>query len=293
MTESALKYKGYLIHLSHYDPSWCERKAEEKPFSLKVALEVVGALAEFNFNALIIDCADGVTYASHPELKRHYSVPMSDLRELATAARKSGLEIIPKLNFAKSPRDQHDVWMRPHSVDAGLTAQDENYWKVAGELIDELVEVCKPESFFQIGMDEDDDRSLEQYVEAINILKDLIGKHNLRTMMWSDACSVNYPGKPEIRGKRALASEKLLDHDIVQIIWSYRNVFGELVKRIAGEGFDLWVAPGTSPEHIAEWKKTLIDAGGVGLLMTQWVNCDEDNRDSLLERIRTVGPAYA
>ncbi len=293
MTESTLKYRGYLIHLSHYDPRWCERKAEEKPFSLKVALEVVGALAEFDFNTLIIDCADGVTYASHPELKRHYSVPMSDLRSLADAARKLGLEIVPKLNFAKSPRHQHDAWMRPHSVGTGYTAKDESYWKVAGELIDELVEVCQPESFFQIGLDEDDERTLEQYVESIHVLKGLLGRHNLHAMMWSDACSVNYPGEPEIRGKRAHDAEKLLDHDIVQMIWSYRKVFPELVKRIAGEGFDLWVAPGTSPEHIREWKKALIDAGGVGLLMTQWVNCDEDNRDSLLERIRTVGPAYA
>ena len=29
MPKPALSYRGYLIHLTHYDPRWCERKDQE------------------------------------------------------------------------------------------------------------------------------------------------------------------------------------------------------------------------------------------------------------------------
>lgn len=33
--------QGYLLHLPHYDPWWCGRMAEEKPFDLAVGLEII------------------------------------------------------------------------------------------------------------------------------------------------------------------------------------------------------------------------------------------------------------
>jgi len=293
MVEHTLAYRGYLIHLTHYDPRWCERKETEQPFSVEVAAAVLEELARYDFNVLIVDCSDGVEYASHPELKRHYSVPMKDLAALVKLAHEKGMDVVPKLNFAKSPRHQHDTWMRPHSTGTGYEVGDKAYWQGAGELMEELIGVCQPKEFFHIGMDEDDERTLEQYVGAVHVLRGMLKAKGLRTMMWSDACSIHYPGEPEKRGRRAAEAEKHLEQDVVQVIWNYRQVFPEMVRRIRQGGFDLWVAPAGTPELIEEWKRLMAAEEGQGMLMTQWVSCVEANREGMLERVRTAGPAYA
>jgi len=84
----SLPIRGYLIHLTHYDPTWWERKPREKPFDLDVALEIVDALAAEGFNLLVIDCFDAVKYKSHPELAKRYTVPMKQLQTLVAAARR-------------------------------------------------------------------------------------------------------------------------------------------------------------------------------------------------------------
>jgi len=81
--------RGFLMHITHYDPKWCRAKTEEKPFDLDMGLEIVDTMAEVGLNLLVIDCADGVAYRSHPELARHYTVPMSHLEKLAARAGES------------------------------------------------------------------------------------------------------------------------------------------------------------------------------------------------------------
>ena len=71
---NAIRNCGYLIHITHYDPAWCRRKARERPFDLPTALAVVEALAEEGFTHLVIDLKDGVAWRSHPELRKHYTV---------------------------------------------------------------------------------------------------------------------------------------------------------------------------------------------------------------------------
>jgi len=94
--------RGFLIHISHYDPQWCKVKAREKPFDLDLGLEIVDTMWEVGLNLLVIDCADGVRYKSHPELARKYTVPMSHLGKLVNRAQEKGIEVVPKLNFSQS-----------------------------------------------------------------------------------------------------------------------------------------------------------------------------------------------
>ena len=68
--------RGYLLHLTHYDPLWYIRKPKEKAIDIDLALEIIDAIAKAGFNLLIIDCADGLRYKSHPELRRRYSLPV-------------------------------------------------------------------------------------------------------------------------------------------------------------------------------------------------------------------------
>ncbi|HUT56833.1 MAG TPA: hypothetical protein VNA25_03035, partial [Phycisphaerae bacterium] len=74
MSKSKPVHLGYLIHITHYDPAWVPRKARERPFDLATGLAVVEALGAEGFTHLAIDCADGVAYRSHPELRKRYTV---------------------------------------------------------------------------------------------------------------------------------------------------------------------------------------------------------------------------
>jgi len=284
--KDVLPIRGYMVHLTHYDPRWCQRKSREKAFDVKVALELVDAMGEAGLNLLVIDCADGVKYKSHPDLARPYTAPMGHLRKLVGRARKKGIDVVPKLNFAMSPLHQHNQWFRPYRN----YWDDETYWKHAFQLIDELVDVCKPERFFHIGMDEDHDRTIDEFAAAINTLHEGLEERGLRTIMWKDWQM--YPGGRVHREKSYLA-EKKIPRDVVQLLWNYRYALPDVIRRLRRKGFEVWGAPGGTPEQVAEWRDQLLRCGGQGMLLTKWVPCRPGNRREMLKLIRTCGPVIA
>src|SRR5713226_10417954 len=97
-----LPLRAYLLHLTHYDTAWCRRKARERRFSLRLALEAVDAMAAAGYTTLVVDCEDAVRYQSHPALARPYTAPMRDLATLAQRARQRGLDVVPKIKFSQS-----------------------------------------------------------------------------------------------------------------------------------------------------------------------------------------------
>ncbi len=198
---------GFLLHITHYDPVWVRRKPREKPFDLELALEIVDLLAAQRFTHLVVDCADGVAYRTHPELKRRYTAPMAHLAKLVGRAHDVGLDVIPKLNFAQSDFHCHNHWMLPPGQKWSRHFDDQAYWRTAFELIDELIDVCRPARYFHIGMDEDHLRSYAQYVEAIKTLRHGLRQRKLRAMMWNDS-AINY-GPGFIHRDKALAAEPI------------------------------------------------------------------------------------
>jgi len=292
MSKKPLDVTGLLIHVTHYDPVWCERKEREKPFDLGVALEIVEAMSAVGMNALVVDCADGVRYRSHPELARHYSVPMRDLATLACSAAKHDIDLVPKLNFSKSGRNRHDEWLRPCAKPVSwLDGQDE-YWKVAEDLVAELVGVLRPKRFFHAGMDEDHYRSLKQYARAIRTLRKIVRKHHLRTVIWNDSCHFGDACLAQVHADKSRAAEDLLPRDIVHVLWDYERAHPAIVRRIAKKGFEVWAAPGASARKVRDWRRAVASCGGSGLLMTRWIQCDPANRGRLLDMVRALGPEY-
>jgi hypothetical protein len=275
--------RGYLLHLTHYDPWWFKRKGRERAPDMKLAAELVGAMAEADMNLLVVDCADGVRYKSHPELKRRYSVPMSALKKLAARARKRGIEVVPKLNFAQSHFHRHNEWFRPHH----WLFDSEEYWRIAFELIDELIGACAPERFFHIGMDEDHGRSHAQYAQAILTLHEGLAERGLRTVMWKD--DQTYPGA-DVHREKSRAAERKIPKDVVQVVWHYKTVLKQTVRRLTRKGFEVWGDPGAEPEQVAAWRDCILRYGGTGLLLTQWVPCRPGNRRRLLRVVRELGP---
>jgi hypothetical protein len=288
---SKLPVRGYLIHLTHYDPRWYKAKGRERPFDLDLGLEIVNALAAEGFNLLIVDCADAVRYRSHPEFSRRYTVPMKNLETLAAAASQHGLDVAPKLNFARSEINTHNHWMRAPGESWHHHFDDATYWRMAFEVADELIAACRPRRFFHIGMDEDHDRSYRQYIEAIKTLHAGLKKRKLRTLVWNDSGIAYASG--QIHAEKSLAAEQAVPKAITQIIWRYDAVPKAAIARVGRLGFELWGAPGwRRPAQATAFRDAVLRAGGKGLLMTTWMPCRASNRRALLESIRAMGPIY-
>lgn len=111
--QETLPVRGFLMHITHYDPRWYSKKDKEIPFDLAPGLELIDMMAQADLNMLVIDCADGLKYTSHPELARHYSVPMNTLAQLTQRSEQYGIEVVPKLNFSQSGLHCHNHWFRP------------------------------------------------------------------------------------------------------------------------------------------------------------------------------------
>ena len=209
---------------------------------------------------------------------------MTHLEQLVKRAREKDIEVVPKLNFSQSSRYHHNDWFRPHHD----LFDNAEYWRIAFELIDELIHICRPDRFFHIGMDEDHDRAHSQYIKAIEVLRNGLMERHLRTIVWNDS---SYGGRTRVHAEKCIAAEKEISKDIVQVVWDYGGVQPEIVKRLVKQEFEVWGAPGWSAEKVTEWRKVLLGNEGKGLLLTQWIPCVEENRSKLLQFIRTVGPA--
>ncbi len=279
-----LPVRGYLLHITHYDPRWWAEKDGEQPFDQALGLDLVDAMAEAGMNLLAVDIADGVRYASHPELARPYSVAMTALSELVARAGGHGIEVVPKLNFSQSGLHHHNDWFRPHNM---LFDTDE-YWELAFEVVDELIEVVHPARFFHVGMDEDHWRSYGQYVAAINTLHAGLATRGLRTVIWNDSAGL-YP-QAAIHRDKSLLAEAIVSKDIVHVVWDYGGAPEETLRRISKAGFEVWGAPGRDAALVAEMREAVKRAGGSGLLLTRWMPCVERNRQDLVESILALGP---
>ena len=284
--------RAFLLHLTHYDPVWCRAKGRERPFDLDLALELVDTMAEEGFNLLVIDCADAVRYRSHPELAKRYTVPMSHLETLAARAVDLGVEVVPKLNFSRSATNRHSEWMRVKDEEWFIPFDEpEAHWNMAFELIDELTAACRDVRSFHIGMDEDHQRSLKQYADDIALLHARLEERNLRTLMWNDSGITTY-ASGHVHAEKAVYAEQHIPADVVQVLWQYRVVPSENIRRIRVAGFELWGAPGRDPEQARQFRNEVLQAGGTGLLMTYWIPCRKSNRAELLRALRTLGPVY-
>ncbi len=281
--DEVLPVRGFLLHMSHYDPVWVKKKGREKPIDLDLALEIVDAMAEAELNLLVIDLADGVKYKSHPELARRYSVPMASLRKIVARVQKQGIDVVPKLNFSGSGVNQHSHWLRPYN----MPFEGEEYWRHVWALVDEAIDACQPGRYFHIGMDEDHWHSLRQFAETINVLDEGLKERGLRTVMWKDCQDYS---TAEACKEKSRASESKIAKDVIQVPWGYARVKDEEVRRLRRKGFEVWGAPGREPDNVRGWRDALLRYGATGILLTQWVPCRPGNRGKLLKTVRDLGP---
>jgi len=274
-----LPIRAFQLHLTHYDPMWVKRKAVERRFNMKLALEVVDRAAAAGFTHLIVDIEDAVRYASAPQLRRSYSAPMRDLATLAARARARGLDVIPKSNFSQSPLHQHNHWFRPYHD----LFDSPEYFRRAFRIIDEIRRACRPKRFFHIGMDEDHERSHAQYVRAIKALSAGLKRRGLRAVVWND--TAEQWNRAEVYAEKCQAAEARIPRSVVEVVWDYHGVRADVFRRIRRRGFELWVAPGWKEEQIGRMHAAALRAGARGIVFTLWIPCQPKNRGRFLARI--------
>ncbi len=287
---NAVKVKGYLMHLTHYDPAWVKLKHLEKRFSLPLALSLVDEIARAGLNTVIIDVEDAVLYKSHPELRRAYSAPMSDYRRLVTHALKKGLTVVPKLNFAKGT-DVHNAWMSPYDEFPDTPA----YFDRAMMLVDELIKGLDIGAI-HIGMDEDD-RGNREFLHTIKELHRRLAERKLRTIMWADVGHMWAP----VRHAKFKAVLPSIPRDVVMIPWNYDLVsLRRWVRLMAGMGFAVWGGTGPAGGKYAEmtepnmrmWAKDIKLGGGNGLVATFWQPLKTANAKAMRQAIREAGRLF-
>lgn len=290
-----MKWKAFLLHLTHYDPVWLKQKDTEKRFHRKTAEALIRTAVESGFNMLIIDIKDAVRYKSLPHLRKRYTVPMHELKELTALAKGLGLEVVPKLNFSKSPEHRHSHWLWEEQTPPDSPA----LWKQAMKAVDEVVAVMKPR-FLHVGMDEDDTRSPDEYKNALLFLHKQLKRRNLRMIMWADC---GHRWRPAERWK-VVPAIKAIPSDIILMPWNYDHPLEDWVRTFMHWGFDVI---GTSScikpikamkkhallKNTNQWIDTLRRLKALGIIVTQWTPCQTKNAGRMLKAVRACKPLLA
>ncbi|MFW6303661.1 MAG: hypothetical protein ACOC2L_03485 [Candidatus Sumerlaeota bacterium] len=288
---SPLEHRAYLLHLTHYDPRHVLEKDVEIPFSMETVRKVIDVVVASGFNTLFVGVSDGIVYKSHPEFKRHYSQPGESLVEICEYARRQGLEVSAKLNFSQSEINCHNHWMRGPEEEWHTHFDDAYYWQTASECIDEVIELCSPERYFHVGMDEDHNRSYSQYVSALRRLDKMVRDRGLRPISWSDS-ALDYPSG-DIYVEKSKLAEKEIDPSLIRWMWNYWAVPREAAESIIENGHELWCAPGNrDADQIVAFRDLTKEVGGKGIVMTNWNIANKPNEDELLLRLKETGPLF-
>jgi len=288
-----VEFRAYLMHLTHYDARWVAKRWSSQPFDMNVARQLVPLLADCRINNIIVDIGDAVRYRSHPELTRKSSAPMSDFAELVKLAKSFDIDVIPKLNFAQSrDTDFHNHWFRPYDA----LDDTDDYFRIAFDLIDELIDIVKPR-YFHIGMDEDHDRPADKYVRCVKLLNRGLKARGLRTIQWIDL------DKAWARGpwrRSALKSREALDKlpkDVILTHWVY-DQFKPLrwVKRHVDDGRT--VLGGTLHRSVLQgevmraFTREVVARNALGMVATIWLPLRKSNLNDLTHVARLSGRVF-
>lgn len=109
--------------------------------------ELIDRMVKVGMNLLVIDIGDAIAFESHPEIAAGGAWSHRKMRDEIKRLRDLGIEAIPKMNFSTA----HDIWLGEYS----RMVSTPTYYKVCGELIDEVIDVFDTPRFFHLGYDEE------------------------------------------------------------------------------------------------------------------------------------------
>ncbi len=156
----------------------------------------------------------------------------------------------------------------------------EESYQIAFDLIDEIVEVCKPQHYVHIGHDEvyqigvckrcrqKDPAVL--FAEHVTRLHDHIAKKGLKTVMWADMVQI-----PLIKPYRTQRAITMIPKDILLLdfVW-YFKTDADIEDNLLKHGFSVAVGNLYS-SHFPRYRSRMLKKNMVGGQISLWVSSDE------------------
>lgn len=141
------KMWAMLVHLG--TDLWDEKFSyDEVAFDDDLWESILRQSADTGINAIVLDLANAIEYASHPEIVKKGAWTRKRVRTEVKRCREMGIALIPKLNFATP----HCKWLGRYSRMISTT----EYYQVANDLIKEVYELFEHPEYIHLGMDEED-----------------------------------------------------------------------------------------------------------------------------------------
>lgn len=147
---------------------------------------IVEQSAKCELNTIVLDCGNGIEYASHPEIVKEGAWTRKKVRDEIKRCKALGISLIPKLNFATP----HDMWLGKYA----RMVSTEEYYKVANDLIKEVYELFDHPEYIHLGMDEEDAKHVAKHEFALYRQGELYW-HDLRFLI---DCVADTGAKPWI-----------------------------------------------------------------------------------------------
>ena len=163
--------------------------SDEVRFDDKVFHEAAERMVAKGLNTLVLDLGEGLFYPSHPELAVKGTWSVTKMREELKYLRGLGLTVVPKINFSTS----HDPWLKDYE----RMVSTEPYYRVAGDIIRDVVDIFDGPELLHLGYDEEDYWHQHTYSYVVvrkgdlwwhdfMFFHDVVVKAGARPWIWSD-----------------------------------------------------------------------------------------------------------
>lgn len=279
---------------------WLDRES-----SAQQLIQTLPRLAAVGANVVVIEVNYSFEFSSHPELRQQQFITRRTAHQLAAAARRNGIRLIPEFNCLGHQSFGHRIEpllkTHPEWSETPLSAMREtNFYslswcprapglnEIVFSLIDDLAEGFEADAI-HVGMDEvyyigEDTcprchgaNPAALFADQVNALHaHIVGQKKWQMLMWADR-----PIGPKYQGYSRFddahndlsASLGLIPHDIVMCDWHYegRKEYPS-VSLLAEKGFRVWPA-GFMPLKATQAFSDFAQAHSVnviGYLATTW-----------------------
>jgi hypothetical protein len=264
-------------------------------------VQTLPALAAAGANTVVVEVNYSFEFQAHPELRNETFVTRTTAHQLAAAARKCGIRLIPEFNCLghQSFGGKIGPLLRRHpefNETPSLSLTNKNVYclewrpgapglnEIIFSLIDDMASAFEADAF-HVGMDEvyllgSDERQnpAQLYAAQVRTLHDhIVGVKKMQMLMWADRIiGPKFQGysKYDNASNDLSAAIDLIPKDIIECDWHYewRKNYPS-VPYLTGKGFRVWPSgflPLKAAEAFSDFSQQQTNALVIGWLATTW-----------------------
>lgn len=234
---------------------------------------------------------------AHYEFVGHDSLTKDEVRDLCNYIKAFGLELIPEIQswghtqyitsvFPELSEEENtenvgDIYNADARLKTGsahcMCPSHKDYYNITFKIIDEVLEVSKPQHYVHMGHDEIYDIGIcnkckekgaaRLYTEEVTALNNYIKKKGYTMMLWADMLQ-------EEKFKTRLAIDKVPEDIIFLDFTWYFHPEKDIEDKLIKHGFDV-VFGNMYSSHFPRWETRSRKNNIMGAEVSTWVYCDE------------------